>query len=72
MSSSTWHDETQQFEVYEPGDLVRVIPYHNEPIGTVIRQMISSRGAILNNYNILVGGELVGLHALSLRRVVEE
>lgn len=67
-SKHTW----QEFEKYEPGDLVRVIPYHNEPIGTVIRQMISSRGALLNNYNILVCGELVGLHALSLRRVVEE
>ena len=62
---------SQEIEKYEPGDLVRVIPYHNEPIGTVISQR-SSRGAILNNYNILVGGELVGFHVLSLRRVVEE
>lgn len=68
MSKHTW----QEFEKYEPGDLVRVIPYRNEPIGTVIRQMISAQGALLNNYNILVGGELVGLHALSLRRVEAE
>ncbi len=68
MSKHTW----QEFEKYEPGDLVRVIPYRNEPIGTVIRQMISAQGALLNNYNILVGGELVGLHALSLRRVEEK
>lgn len=68
VNKPTW----QEFEKYEPGDLVRVIPYRNEPIGTVIRQMISAQGALLNNYNILVCGELVGLHALSLRRVEEQ
>jgi len=56
---------------YVPGDLVRVIPYHGEPIGTVVHRKVSAQGNYLNHYDILVGGELVGFHALSLRRVKE-